>query len=40
MAGRLGAEFALVPGAAHSPNTENPAALLEVLLGHWLTPKS
>ncbi|WP_158885390.1 alpha/beta fold hydrolase [Amycolatopsis anabasis] len=35
MARRLDAPFALVPGAAHSPNIENPAGLLEVLLPAW-----
>lgn len=35
MAARLGAPFRTVPGAAHSPNTENPAALLRVLLDAW-----
>lgn len=35
MAGRLAAPFALVPNAAHSPNTENPLGLLEVLLPAW-----
>lgn len=35
MARRLNAEFALVPGAAHSPNTENPTALLEILVRSW-----
>lgn len=35
MAARLSAEFTLVPGAAHSPNTENPAAFLEILLRSW-----
>ena len=35
MAARLGAEVAMVPGAAHSPNTENPQALLDVLLSTW-----
>lgn len=35
MAERLGANFALVPGAAHSPNTENPAAFLEILIRSW-----
>ena len=35
MAGRLGAEVAVIPGAAHSPNTENPAALLDTLLATW-----
>ena len=32
---RLDAPFSLVKGAAHSPNTENPAGLLEVLLPLW-----
>jgi|SRR6187399_348855 len=36
MAARLGAPFALVGNAAHSPNTENPAGLLDVLLPAWL----
>ena len=35
MATRLGARFETIPGAAHSPNTENPAALLEVLISVW-----
>ncbi|AIJ21087.1 alpha/beta fold hydrolase [Amycolatopsis methanolica] len=35
MAARLGAPFEVIPGAAHSPNTENPAALLRVLLAAW-----
>jgi pimeloyl-ACP methyl ester carboxylesterase len=35
MAERLDAPFSLVKGAAHSPNTENPAGLLEVLLQLW-----
>jgi pimeloyl-ACP methyl ester carboxylesterase len=35
MAARLGAEVAVVPGAAHSPNTENPQALLDALLPTW-----
>ncbi|KAA9155148.1 alpha/beta hydrolase [Amycolatopsis acidicola] len=35
MAARLTAPFALVPNAAHSPNTENPLGLLEVLLPAW-----
>lgn len=37
MAATLGAQFALVRHAAHSPNTENPGALLEVLLRTWRT---
>jgi pimeloyl-ACP methyl ester carboxylesterase len=36
MAARLGAEVAVVPGAAHSPNTENPQALLDALLPTWM----
>jgi pimeloyl-ACP methyl ester carboxylesterase len=35
MATRLGAPFYSVAGAGHSPNTENPAGLLEVLLTEW-----
>lgn len=35
MAERLGAEFALVDGAGHSPNTENPPGLLDALLPRW-----
>ncbi|SFQ18284.1 Pimeloyl-ACP methyl ester carboxylesterase [Amycolatopsis arida] len=35
MAERLGAPFATVAGAAHSPNTENPSGLLKVLLPTW-----
>lgn len=35
MAARLGVSFALVPDAAHSPNTENPRGLLDVLLPAW-----
>jgi len=37
MAGLLGAPFHVIPGAAHSPNTENPLALLRVLLPAWRT---
>ena len=35
MARRLDAEFVLIPDAAHSPNTENPTALLRELLTRW-----
>ncbi|MGH4024006.1 MAG: alpha/beta fold hydrolase [Pseudonocardiaceae bacterium] len=35
MADRLDAEVAVVPDAAHSPNIENPAALLDTLLPTW-----
>lgn len=35
MAQRLRAPFDVIPGAAHSPNTENPAGLLNVLLPAW-----
>jgi pimeloyl-ACP methyl ester carboxylesterase len=35
MATRLGAPFHAVTGAGHSPNTENPAGLLKVLLSEW-----
>lgn len=36
MAARLSADVAVVPGARHSPNTENPGALLDALLPTWL----
>jgi pimeloyl-ACP methyl ester carboxylesterase len=35
MADRLDADFAVVPGAGHSPNLENPVALLGTLLPTW-----
>ncbi|GHF77501.1 pimeloyl-ACP methyl ester carboxylesterase [Amycolatopsis bartoniae] len=35
MAQRLGVPFETVPHAAHSPNTENPQGLLDVLLPTW-----
>lgn len=35
MASRLGAEFTVIPNARHSPNTENPKALLDALLPVW-----
>jgi pimeloyl-ACP methyl ester carboxylesterase len=35
MADRLDADFAVVTGAKHSPNTENPQALLATLLPTW-----
>lgn len=35
MAAQLGANVAVIPHAAHSPNTENPVALLAVLLPCW-----
>ncbi|HEX5118719.1 MAG TPA: alpha/beta fold hydrolase [Pseudonocardiaceae bacterium] len=35
MADRLDADFAVVPGAKHAPNTENPEALLGTLLPTW-----
>ncbi|WP_433801923.1 alpha/beta fold hydrolase [Actinomycetospora sp. CA-084318] len=37
MADRLEAEFAAVPGSAHSPNVENPDGLLDVLVPTWRT---
>ncbi|MBB3052789.1 pimeloyl-ACP methyl ester carboxylesterase [Prauserella isguenensis] len=37
MARRLAATFTVVPRAAHSPNTENPHFLLDVLLTEWHT---
>jgi pimeloyl-ACP methyl ester carboxylesterase len=36
MAAGLGAAVAMIPGAAHSPSTENPQALLDVLLPTWM----
>jgi pimeloyl-ACP methyl ester carboxylesterase len=36
MANRLGATVAMIPGAAHSPNTENPQALLDALVPTWM----
>ncbi|MDQ2788166.1 MAG: alpha/beta hydrolase [Pseudonocardiales bacterium] len=36
MADRLGAAVAMIPDAAHSPSTENPQALLDVLLPIWM----
>lgn len=35
MADRLDADFAVIPNAAHSPNTENPADLLATLIPTW-----
>ncbi|HEX2130564.1 MAG TPA: alpha/beta fold hydrolase [Actinophytocola sp.] len=35
MADRLDADFAVIPGARHSPNVENPQALLNTLLPTW-----
>ncbi|MCE7008412.1 alpha/beta hydrolase [Kibdelosporangium philippinense] len=35
MAERLDADFAVIPGARHSPAVENPEALLGVLLSTW-----
>lgn len=37
LATRLDAPFAVIPGAAHSPNVENPGALLDLLLPTWHT---
>ncbi|MGH3622077.1 MAG: alpha/beta fold hydrolase [Sciscionella sp.] len=37
MAERLDADFAVIPGAAHSPNMDNPAELLNTLLPIWRT---
>ncbi|HWC81947.1 MAG TPA: alpha/beta fold hydrolase [Pseudonocardiaceae bacterium] len=37
MAERLDADFAVVPAAKHSPNTENPADLLATLVPTWHT---
>ena len=35
MAGRLGAAYAVIPHAAHSPAVENPAATVDTLLAFW-----
>jgi pimeloyl-ACP methyl ester carboxylesterase len=35
MADRLGAKYAVIPAAAHSPAVENPEGTLEVLLAFW-----
>lgn len=35
MAGRLGARYAVIPHAAHSPAVENPAGTLAALLPFW-----
>jgi len=35
MADRLDADFAVIPAARHSPNTENPEELLDTLLPTW-----
>ena len=35
MADRLDADFAVIPGARHSPNVENPSGLLSALLPTW-----
>jgi pimeloyl-ACP methyl ester carboxylesterase len=35
MAGRLGARYVVVPGAAHSAAVENPAATTDALLDFW-----
>lgn len=37
MADRLEAEFAAVPRAGHTPNVDNPTALLDVLVPTWRT---
>lgn len=37
MADRLDADFAVIPGARHSPNVENPEGLLAALLPTWRT---
>ena len=36
MAERLGAPFAVIPGAIHSPAAEAPEETAKVLLGYWL----
>jgi pimeloyl-ACP methyl ester carboxylesterase len=38
MAERLGAEYVVIPHAAHSPAVENPAETIRTLLGFWAEP--
>jgi pimeloyl-ACP methyl ester carboxylesterase len=38
MAQRLGADYAVIAGAAHSPAVENPAATVAALLAFWSRP--
>jgi pimeloyl-ACP methyl ester carboxylesterase len=40
MARRLGAAYAVIPAAAHSPAVENPAATLRALLDFWCRAES
>lgn len=40
MAARLGARYAVIPGAAHSPAVENPDATVSTLLSYWTSPLS
>ena len=40
MAERLGARYAVIPNAAHSPAIENPTGTLDVLLEFWSSPIS
>lgn len=40
MAERLGARYAVIPAAAHSPAVENPTGTLDVLLAFWASPVS
>jgi pimeloyl-ACP methyl ester carboxylesterase len=35
MAERLGAEYSVIPRAAHSPAVENPAGTVRALLAFW-----
>lgn len=37
MADRLDADFAVITGAGHSPNTENPELVLDILVPTWRT---
>ncbi len=37
MADRLDADFAVITGAAHSPNVENPEQVLDILVPTWRT---
>jgi pimeloyl-ACP methyl ester carboxylesterase len=35
LAASLGADAIVLPSVGHSPNTQDPAALVEALLGAW-----
>jgi hypothetical protein len=37
MADRLDADFAVIVNSRHSPNTENPEGLMDILVPTWRT---